>query len=687
MGNTLIGNTRYFHYPDDYPCAQLEETSYADLKALKHCVTDIKGMKANSASTTDIYILNINGTKYFMKLFITGLPSTVNYLVDPANPSSVYDNNIHPLIYEYGVYLGKINRLIKYNICPFFVETMGGSLRNNRTEIINFLEHKLVNALNLPVQRADIRNNFSRNIKILLHNTKYGTTHIKGRPSINDNVPFPAPGGPVPLSGDVNATLIDDYFKFGYFITKSFNTVKPSGDILSYTHDIDNERNIFFTKKSPSTDLYVDNLNIIDDRANIRYWDPSLFGGYPPLVAGGGPGPYINGNVATRPAQAPIGNAEERKIFNNLRQLYLLFNIQYAIAIKSLELTKIVNCDLHMGNILLENNINIDNIFDPSNRLTTENHIFTYFIEDQKYDFNFPFMIKVYDFDRSYIYGDSTNNSEIKNKQGSVHPFYNKSNIRDYIFTISTYIYSTLFPVLMKNIHPVTGIIKDIRHRAISNIINDISSAIMRINTHEIPIYWKNAGGVATLMPYDNTIKQQIMGLGGVAPVAALPVFSYLTLKSKRLIEFIYNLFEIKNSLYPLDRSQEGWVRNKYIDDMTFTTHNIFNNFDNIISKLYSKIDPIFKQPGCINNDCVMDNNINKYYMSRNMFMPNGILDKTEYYKYINTVYRDDNVNKINTKDQEIARLKQDIQQNQQEIARLNQTIQQRNRNDAMEID
>jgi ribulose-5-phosphate 4-epimerase/fuculose-1-phosphate aldolase len=52
-------------------------------------------------------------------------------------------NDIKPLIYEYAMYLGKINKLVKYNICPFFVTTKGGSLRTTKKEIINFLVDKV----------------------------------------------------------------------------------------------------------------------------------------------------------------------------------------------------------------------------------------------------------------------------------------------------------------------------------------------------------------------------------------------------------------------------------------------------------------------------------------------------------------------------------------------------------------
>ena len=82
MGNTIQGPTFSAHYPRDFPCKQLDETSFSDLNALKTCITEIKGQSSHSQSASDIYILDTGNEKYFMKLFITGVP--YNILQVPA---------------------------------------------------------------------------------------------------------------------------------------------------------------------------------------------------------------------------------------------------------------------------------------------------------------------------------------------------------------------------------------------------------------------------------------------------------------------------------------------------------------------------------------------------------------------------------------------------------------------------
>jgi hypothetical protein len=62
MGNTLYNGNLYTHYPVNFPCKQLEETSFSDLVSLKNCILNINGQNSNIASSTDIYY------KIFLKI-------------------------------------------------------------------------------------------------------------------------------------------------------------------------------------------------------------------------------------------------------------------------------------------------------------------------------------------------------------------------------------------------------------------------------------------------------------------------------------------------------------------------------------------------------------------------------------------------------------------------------------------
>ena len=579
MGNTFGINTQYAHYPKNYACPQLEERSYSDLNSLGHCIDSIKGQDSNSESATDIYILKKDNDTLFMKLFITGIDLTQ---ISSGNLSG-FEKEVYPLIYEYGVYLGKINRLVKYNICPFFVTTKGGSLRNKKYEIINFLNGRLKDNTGANVPNVKINDNFDRNIKILLQLISGGPKIP--RPSISNNTI-------VGFNNIINSVNITENFNFGYFITHGFNDSKTSTQIL--------------VSPSEPTDIF-NNLDEIDNKV------------------------------------PPQPSSEITRIYNNLEQLYIIFTFELAIAFKSMELSKIVNCDLHTGNILFNEHIQYNNINDTSNRLSSQDNNITFFIEDKKYHINLPFLIKIYDFDRSYVYGNKGNQvnaplSEIKNTTFSVAPTYNKNNIRDFLLPISMYINNRLYTLLRNNVNSNGNIINNDRHNNISKIINSITESFME-KIDDIPIYIsniQNPSNPPSLLQYSQLLKIQVHGdpTTGIQPNN---IYINLSEKSKKFIRFIIEI----NNHFPSD----GWVRNIRLHDNTFIT-NIFYNFDKIIKNLYDKINPIFK-PTCNNNDCVLDIDSTKYYMHTSIFDQHGALNKKGYYQYINYVYTHDTINKI----------------------------------------
>jgi hypothetical protein len=629
MGNTQISPNIYqSHYPDKFPCKQLEETSYGDLYALNKCITEAIGLKSDSLSASDIYVITDGNNAYYMKLFITGFD--LNHMMSCSSRidiSSVnkLNNNIKPLIYEYGIYLGKINKLVKYNICPFFITTKGGSLHNTKKDIIQFLSNKFKN-----IHTDDIiEKNFDRNIWILINNTI--TDNRLLRPEIhNNNIKYSIDNNYIPIIDKTPSVgmlhqmaSINDNYKFGYFITQSFNETYKA----SHTFLVINEK-ILYT------------LNNIPNPSN----------------------PSININ----PSNA----------LYNYKQILYLFLFQMAIAFKSLELTKIVNCDLHFGNILIDTEFNFDIINNPTcydfitnNKITDIENKYLFIVEDKYYNINLPFMIKLYDFDRSYMYGDGTSETELKNKHLSIHPFYNKSNKRDFIYS-TTNMFHSIYSILENYDN------SKMENKYISEIFNEYADCVVNIinidpNTKfdALKLFETDiTSNTITTLPNDNNIisKLQIQNYNNLNP------------KSK---SFLYLLMYIRDKYKYNDskgRVRNGDIRRSIINDNTFND-NTFHNIDTIISNIYKLIDKKYKDISVMcNNNCLTDSSITKCYLNTSIFDNDGIFNKNNYFDYINNIYYVNSYkleNIIKQKDAELIKKDDIITDKEFEIFNVNKTV------------
>ena len=573
MGITTSKNT-YVHYPSNFPCNQLEETSYSDLNSLSNCISYIKGQKSMSASSTDIYILEgkKNKNTMFMKLFISGIDNSASSVINV----NTFKENIYPLIYEYGVYMGKINKLVNYNICPFFVTTKGGKVHNEMEEVLNFLNGKLKTFGSL-IDIVQIEKNFVRNIKTIINNMSDITSQIP-RLAIDDT------SSTVSLPNNINNLVIDKTknYQFGYFITEGFNNSKTASDIF--------HKNL----------LISSNLN----------------------------------------------NLDSVKV-SNLKQLLLLFIFQMAIAFKTLGLSKISNCDIHVGNILFDNEIQVSNLSNVN--LTNNTNKCVFFVENKNYTINLPFLIKIYDFDRSYVYGDNTPDYEIKNTHFSIEPTYNKSTLRDFLFPIIStigliyeYIYN--FNITTQN--------------TLSDLLNTLSDIFLipSTSTSLIPIIITDP-----TTPYKFSFKNYE---SAVSYLYNDPKFKFLNNNARKLGCFYFQTiqpdFISKSNIYE-DRN----IRNKFLHDSTFDSK-IFRNFDDIIDNVYGKIDNRFKNI-CTNNntiECIKDADISKYYLNKAFFDIGGVLNKKDLYKTINNTYSTEMKNfdnKILKKDKDINTLNSQI--------------------------
>ena len=71
----------------DFPCEHLNQSFFSDLRLLKKCVTDVIQLTDRGASNSNIYCIKTeNGGKYFLKLFITEVPSKIKSLKNYVRP-------------------------------------------------------------------------------------------------------------------------------------------------------------------------------------------------------------------------------------------------------------------------------------------------------------------------------------------------------------------------------------------------------------------------------------------------------------------------------------------------------------------------------------------------------------------------------------------------------------------------
>ncbi len=377
---------------------------------------------------------------------------------------------------------------------------------------------------------------------------------------------------------------LNDKYKFGYFITQSFNKPIKIKDTSLYC-----DTSFFYeinTKVNTKVKTNVNNTNLKES----YYYD---------------------------------------NIYNKYNQILNIYMFQLAIGYKSLEISKIVNSDLHIGNILSDTNIIIDDIEDDSRykSLITKNNFFNFLIEDKKYNINLPFLIKIYDFDRSYLYGNKKDENEneikkyyteiknddidIKNEYSSVFKYYSLSNLRGFLFTTQY------------NIMNLKGWIESNRaykaeNKFASKLLNEYTSIILKEpkeNFTNINIYTNTKDGkiITNKIDYLEDNYENYNNLSHLSK---------------------YYLFFLEN-VYPLIVSSEvnnidEFLRNETINDKTFDT-DIFYSITEIIDNIYNKINENFKKFGSENTN---DTNVKKFYLSES-FMDDGIFNNATYQSFI----------------------------------------------------
>jgi hypothetical protein len=171
-------------------CTSLDKLSSAC--QLAGCIENVKGLKSNSSSSTDTWILTFKeGTKYeakkvktaFLKFWIAG--STINRIHEMKNdfdvsPLKALIRSTRSLNYELLFYREIIRPLIDFSICPHFIRYLGSGNNCKGADLV-----KILTKSGVPEKDAIAR--FARNFEFLCSYEKESP-----RPSITD------PGGEEP---------------------------------------------------------------------------------------------------------------------------------------------------------------------------------------------------------------------------------------------------------------------------------------------------------------------------------------------------------------------------------------------------------------------------------------------------------------------------------------------------------
>jgi hypothetical protein len=156
----------------EFPCEQLNQSYFSDLRLLKNCVLEIVQLTNAGASSSNVYRIKTKDNRvFFLKLFITEVPEKIESLKNvvrsiediegetkeetsknfiksmmekPKLKSFCVDTermnrNIQGMLKERMLYQEYINKMSDYNICPFFIKMVGSENNVHVNTILDFL--------------------------------------------------------------------------------------------------------------------------------------------------------------------------------------------------------------------------------------------------------------------------------------------------------------------------------------------------------------------------------------------------------------------------------------------------------------------------------------------------------------------------------------------------------------------
>jgi len=249
------------HLTENYPCKILNENSISDLYSFKNCINKIEGIHSYSGSITQKLRIYKNKENIYMKMFITETPNIISlketkikdnqtgeYATFNYNENSL-QNMLSDLLYEQLIYKNYINKLVDYNICPFFIRMIGSSNNVSMYSILYFLYNKLIDTKGNIIPHNTIENTLLRNTSIMLYLLgKMGN-------SLNEEI--------ISLSmSDISSDIIPNELKqislnefsnirYGYTITESPKNALNLSEFIKKSLDISRKEKSFKNKFIP----------------------------------------------------------------------------------------------------------------------------------------------------------------------------------------------------------------------------------------------------------------------------------------------------------------------------------------------------------------------------------------------------------------------------------------------------
>lgn len=200
-----------------------------------HCVETAESLRANSASPTDVYFINLKpGTRYggelipqecVLKIFIDPSldPTTLPHIVNDVSGNLKNFHGSQEMLYESRIYEHVVGPIMQFKFNPHFVKYYGRARNCNVKEIGDIFLDKP--PYNLKEKNLE---------KKLVRNTWYMGLGLKNRPALQDDIPSS------PLSEDNYNWLYNNmnYIPFSMICTQKALNGTSLHDWLGKNHII-----------------------------------------------------------------------------------------------------------------------------------------------------------------------------------------------------------------------------------------------------------------------------------------------------------------------------------------------------------------------------------------------------------------------------------------------------------------
>lgn len=341
-----------------FPCEQASEYSNSDLYSLKNCVSyAMSELNTTGGSISDnVSLFMKNNTMMFMKIFVTDVPKDlhINQLM--------FTRNVLPLMYEQMVCLSRINKLVQQNICPFFVVAKGGNVHIPYPMLYEFFTNLLV-VTHVNGKKLSNVHQYSqiKDVKYtLLRNLDTNLSIIKNKKKRSNKLSLSNASTNYDF---IHKTDLLQQCKFGFILTSSvYNSVNLQTMLYQLFQPICSKSNEG-TQITYLSDMYGQKFSDINSKLLIVF--------------------------------STVAN--------------ILF--QAAIATSAMQMIKTIHNDLHANNALLQ-------LYSPDNlKIITMYYNSNPNSRSRIFNFKTNLVLKIFDFDRAFVYGNKTENSQIPNYQ------------------------------------------------------------------------------------------------------------------------------------------------------------------------------------------------------------------------------------------------------------------------------